>query len=63
MAQTLSGEFVDGQRKLFDLAGVRNNTSAFNPSVPLSNGPLLGLHEKVYPVFLFTYWLFLMKVN
>ncbi|KDO74036.1 hypothetical protein CISIN_1g001070mg [Citrus sinensis] len=47
MAQTLSGEFVDGQRKLFDLAGVRNNTSAFNPSVPLSNGPLLGLHEKV----------------
>lgn len=48
MAQTLSREFADGQRKLLNLAGVNKNTSAFNPSVPLlSNGPLLGLHEQV----------------
>ncbi|KAK2639997.1 hypothetical protein Ddye_027792 [Dipteronia dyeriana] len=48
IAQSLSGELADGQRKLLSLAATRANTSAVNPLVPqLSNGSLFGLHEQV----------------
>ncbi|KAK3200159.1 hypothetical protein Dsin_023574 [Dipteronia sinensis] len=48
IAQSLSGELADGQRKLLSLAAASANTSAVNPLVPqLSNGSLCGLHEQV----------------
>ncbi|KAJ7963498.1 enhancer of mRNA-decapping protein 4-like [Quillaja saponaria] len=48
ITQTLTGELVEGQRKLLALAAAGSNSSAVNPLVTqLSNGPLGGLHEKV----------------
>ncbi|KAL5737244.1 hypothetical protein ACOSP7_030005 [Xanthoceras sorbifolium] len=48
IAQSLSGELVDRQRKLLSLAAAGANSSAVNPLVPqLSNGSLRGLHEQV----------------
>lgn len=54
MAQSLSGELAEGQRKLIALATAGANASSINPLVTqLSNGPLGALHEKVYIFFLF----------
>ncbi|XP_059646155.1 enhancer of mRNA-decapping protein 4-like, partial [Cornus florida] len=48
VAQTLSGELADGQRKLLALAVAGANSKAVNPLVTqLSNGPLGGLHDKI----------------
>ncbi|KAG7028301.1 Enhancer of mRNA-decapping protein 4 [Cucurbita argyrosperma subsp. argyrosperma] len=48
MAQTLSGELAEGQRKLIALATAGANASSINPLVTqLSNGPLGAHHEKV----------------
>ncbi|GFS45204.1 transducin/WD40 repeat-like superfamily protein [Actinidia rufa] len=48
VAQTLSGELADGQRKLLALAVAGANSKAINPLVTqLSNGPLSGLHDKI----------------
>ncbi|GAB4849818.1 hypothetical protein Ancab_004617 [Ancistrocladus abbreviatus] len=52
VAQTLTGELADGQRKLLALAVARASSTAVNPLVTqLSNGPLGGLHEKVEQPF------------
>jgi len=61
MAQSLSGELAEGQRKLIALATAGANASSMNPLVTqLSNGPLGALHEKVYSFYFsslyFTYW-------
>lgn len=48
LAQNLSGELAESQRKLLALVAAGANTSSANPLVTqLSNGPLAGLHEKV----------------
>ncbi|KGN56004.1 enhancer of mRNA-decapping protein 4 [Cucumis sativus] len=48
IAQSLSGELAEGQRKLIALATAGANASSLNPLVSqLSNGPLGALHEKV----------------
>lgn len=48
IAQSLSGELAEGQRKLIALATAGANASSINPLVTqLSNGPLGALHEKV----------------
>ncbi|XP_038905660.1 enhancer of mRNA-decapping protein 4 isoform X2 [Benincasa hispida] len=48
IAQSLSGELAEGQRKLIALATAGANGSSINPLVTqLSNGPLGALHEKV----------------
>ncbi|KAK4420673.1 Enhancer of decapping protein 4 [Sesamum alatum] len=48
VTQTLSGEILDGQRKLLALAVAGANSKAANPLISqLSNGPLGGLHEKL----------------
>ncbi|KAJ8444784.1 hypothetical protein Cgig2_011746 [Carnegiea gigantea] len=52
LAQTLSGELADGQRKLLALAAVGANSKSGNPLVTqLGNGPLAALHEKVEQPF------------
>ncbi|XP_022716655.1 enhancer of mRNA-decapping protein 4-like isoform X2 [Durio zibethinus] len=48
IAQTLSGEFADGQRKLLAIAAAGANSNAVSPMASqLSNGPLGAIHEKV----------------
>ncbi|XP_022752987.1 enhancer of mRNA-decapping protein 4-like isoform X2 [Durio zibethinus] len=48
IAQTLSGEFADGQRKLLAIAAAGANSNAASPLAShLSNGPLGALHGKV----------------
>uniref|UniRef100_A0A7C9AF76 Enhancer of mRNA-decapping protein 4 WD40 repeat region domain-containing protein n=1 Tax=Opuntia streptacantha TaxID=393608 RepID=A0A7C9AF76_OPUST len=52
LAQTLSGELADGQRKLLALAAAGANSKSGNPLVTqLGNGPLAALHEKVEQPF------------
>ncbi|XP_050226526.1 enhancer of mRNA-decapping protein 4-like [Mercurialis annua] len=48
VAQTLSGELAEGQRKLLALAAAGSNSKVGNPS--LSNGPLANLHEAEAPL-------------
>ncbi|XP_031280345.1 enhancer of mRNA-decapping protein 4-like [Pistacia vera] len=48
LAQTLSGELADVQRKLISLAAAGGNPSVVHPLIPqLSNGPLHVLRDKV----------------
>lgn len=48
IAQTLSGEFADGHRKLLAIAAAAANSNAASPlPSQLSNGPLGALHDKV----------------
>ncbi|XWS27680.1 hypothetical protein CRYUN_Cryun25bG0002100 [Craigia yunnanensis] len=48
IAQTLSGEFADGQRKLLAIAATGANSNASSPlASQLSNGPFGALHDKV----------------
>lgn len=48
MAQTLSGELADGQRKLLAVATAGTNTTSMNSmATQLGNGPFVGLNEKV----------------
>ncbi|XP_022733061.1 enhancer of mRNA-decapping protein 4-like isoform X1 [Durio zibethinus] len=48
IAQTLSGEFADGHRKLLAIAAAGANSNAASPlASQLSNGPLGALHDKV----------------
>lgn len=50
MAQTLSGELADGQRKLLAVATAGTNTTSMNSmATQLGNGPFVGLNEKVCP--------------
>ncbi|XVE50930.1 hypothetical protein DITRI_Ditri01bG0202700 [Diplodiscus trichospermus] len=48
IAQSLSGELAEGQRKLLAIAAAGANSNAANPlAPPHSNGPLGALHDKV----------------
>lgn len=52
LAQTLTGELADGQRKLLALAAAGANSKSGNPlATQLGNGPLAALHEKVEQPF------------
>lgn len=48
ITQTLSGELIEGQRKLLAIATAGAGSNVANPLVTqLSNGPLPGLHDIV----------------
>ncbi|EOY11894.1 Transducin/WD40 repeat-like superfamily protein, putative isoform 1 [Theobroma cacao] len=48
LAQTLSGEFADGHRKLLTFAAAGANSNAASPlTSQLSNGPLSALYDKL----------------